>query len=476
MTLGRQWIALPLAFLAITLGFAVSRGQWLLPAGILTLTALLLATLVTDTLPAILLVVAALLEPPLGDFGGIPELKLAELVAPILLLVLALRAASRERATTALAPTRVVDLDRSRAINLAVGAYAVVLALNYLRSKYLLGSTVFGTARTFYDYFIALGTYLLFYLLLTARGCDWSRLFRFLFWLSLTASTIGVLAVALKLPLNFGTLRYSVYDYTSGAVRVGFLETFGTVGLALVLTINNRFRLVPALLFVVALLASGGRAAVIGAAVAIAVYFLITRRSWRVLAGTIVAILVALAIPSIGSNPQVQRLSQVNQQQFSSDGRLYIYNHALDAFASEPLVGTGVGVPVSVSSPEPKISAFYAAQLEVGGHATYVSLLKNLGLLGFVPFVAALLIALASLAPIARADPAAGFFFILLVAEAIAMFVEGNGSDPVYFFALAGASAVLASRRRAPWSAPRVRDAGPQRFTGGAPAPPTVGP
>src|SRR6516165_6223771 len=98
MTLGRQWIALPLAFLAITLGFAVSRGQWLLPAGILTLTALLLATLVTDTLPAILLVVAALLEPPLGDFGGIPELKLAELVAPILLLVLALRAASRERA------------------------------------------------------------------------------------------------------------------------------------------------------------------------------------------------------------------------------------------------------------------------------------------------------------------------------------------------------------------------------------------
>ena len=153
----------------------------------------------------------------------------------------------------------------------------------------------------------------------------------------------------------------------------------------------------------------------------------------------------------------MQRLSQLNQQEFSSDGRLYIYNQSLHAFASEPLVGTGVGVPVSVSSPDPKVAAFYEAQLEVGGHATYMALLKNFGLLGFLPFVAAVLIALVSLAPLTRSEPAAGFFFILLAGEVVSMFAGGNGSDPVYFFALAGGSAVLASRRRAaaPVAGPR---------------------
>jgi O-antigen ligase len=447
MTLAPRWIIVPpLALLATGLGFFVSRGQWLLPAAILTLTAILVATLVKETLLAALLVLAALFEPPLGDLGGIPELKLAELLVPILLLVLALRAAARQRVSPALGPTRFVSLDRSRAINLAVGIYALVLALNYLRSKYLLGSVLPDTNRPFYSYFIAIGTYLLLYLLFTARVSTWGTLFRFLFWLSLTASTVGLAAVALRLPLNFGGLRYSVYDYTSGAVRVGFLETFGTVGLALVATTKRRFRLGLGALFVAALLASGGRAAVLGATIAIALYFVIARRTWRVLAASIIVVVVALVIPSIGSNPQVQRLSQLNRQEFSSDGRLYIYDQSLRAFANDPLLGTGLGVPVSVVSSEPGLAAFYDEQLEFGGHATYAALLKNFGLLGFLPFIAAVLIGLVSLVPLARSDPAAGFFFILLAADVVSMFASGNGADPAYFFALAGGSAVLASR------------------------------
>src|SRR5205085_9546391 len=102
-----------------------------------------------------------------------------------------------------------------------------------------------------------------------------------------------------------------------------------------------------------ALISSGGRAAVLGAAVAIGLYFIITRRPWRVMAACIVGVLIALVVPSVGSNPQLQRLSEVNRQVFSSDSRLFIYSHSLRAFADDPLVGTGLGVRISIASPEP---------------------------------------------------------------------------------------------------------------------------
>jgi hypothetical protein len=460
--------AIPLlALAAITLGFFVSRGQWLAPAGVLILIAVLFATRIEDTLLAAVMIAAALLGPPVVSIGGIPELGLAELIVPVMLLVVVLRRVSPHHAVTPSGAARFPRIHSGRAINLAVGAYALVIIMNYVRAHYLLGVTVTGTKRAFYDYFVALGAYLIFYWLFTSPGLVWHRLFRFMFWLSAVMCTLGVGAVMLHQPLNFGVLRYSVYDYTSGAVRVGFLETFGTVGLALVLTMRVRFRFAMGLLFVAALVASGGRGAVVGAAVAVALYLIVTRRSWQVVTIGIVAVLLVLAVPTIGSSPQVQRLSQLNEQGLARADRLFLYSESLRRFARQPLTGTGLGVPIFVSNPDPWLAAFYDSQLETGGHATYTSLLKNFGLLGFLPYIAALVFAVIRLSRLAPVDPVAGFFLILLLAVAISLSIGGNGSDPVYFFALAGAAATLAgasrhiagSRTTSPYGASTLRRA-----------------
>jgi O-antigen ligase len=445
MTLAPRLAALPLALVAVALGFLVSRGHGLVVVAVLVVTtALIVATLVTDFVLAAVLVGAALLAPPLGNLAGIPNITLLELLVPLLLVVLVFRAATHW--PTSPTTTRATQPAYGRAIHVAVGLYALVLAFNYLRSKYLLGSVVAGVNRSYYGYFTALAAYLLFSRFFTAPAWDWSRLFRCLFWLLLIVTSVGLVAVLLKLPVSLGNPRYSINDVESGAVRIGFLETLGTAGLALVLTRKTPLRLPAGLLFAAALFESGGRTAVVGAALAIGVYLAITRRPGRVVAAIVSVALLAVAIPSVATNPQVERLAQVNQNEFSSDGRQYIYDQSISAFASSPIVGTGVGVPVTVYAARPGLAAFYETQLELGGHATYAALLKDFGLLGFLPFIAAALIALTSLASRTRADPTAGFFFILLASSLVNMFVSGNGSDPVYFFALAGGATVLGLR------------------------------
>jgi O-antigen ligase len=435
-----RWAIPPIAGFATLLGLCVSAGEWWLVGVGVAVIAILVGTMATNTTLALFLTFAALVQSPIGSIGGVPNLMLAELLVPLLMIVLVLRPfiSYRVKATTA-------QPSPARAINWAIGMYALVIVLNYLRTKYLLDSTVSkGSNHDFYDYSVALGAYLIFYLLFTSPGFDWSRLLRFLFYISLAGAVIGLGAILLHIPLNFGSLRYSTFDYTSGAVRIGFLEPVGIIGLGLVFTTKVRYRLPLGLLFAGALVASGGRAAAVGAAVAIVLYLVITRRSWQVLVTAASVGLLAIAVPSLGSSPQIERLARLNSHELSRDGRTYLYDTSLRAFASHPLVGTGVGVPTHViASPEPIVNRFYEEQLEEGGHATYTSLLKNFGLVGFLPFVFALLLALRRLIPRGRVDSVAAFFFIMLTAEAVSIFASGNGSDPTYFFALAGASASL---------------------------------
>jgi O-antigen ligase len=365
---------------------------------------------------------------------------LAEVLVPMLMIVLVLRPLITRGVKATRAPP-----GPARAINWAIGLYLLVIVLNYFRTKYLLDSTVpKGPNRSFYDYSVALGAYLIFYLLFTSPSFNWARLLRFLFYLSLGGAVIGLGSILLHLPLNFGNLRYSTFDFTSGAVRIGFLEPVGIIGLGLIFTTKVRYRIPLGLLFACALVASGGRGAVVGGVAGIALYLVVTRRSWQILVAAASLVLLAIAVPGLASSPQVERLAQLNSHELSRDGRTYLYDTALRDFSSHPLVGTGVGVPTPViASPEPIVNRFYEEQLEEGGHATYTSLLKNFGLVGFLPFVFALLLALRRLAPRIRVDSVAAFFFIILTAEAVSIFASGNGSDPTYFFALAGASASL---------------------------------
>lgn len=450
MTLRRSWnlATMTTAMLAAILvcGMVASRYPSAVPGLVGVLVAVGMVTVVRDVVPLVVLVVAALIQLPLGNVGPFPQLQLVELIAPLLLVTWLSRTEARAKmASPTDGMTQAVPRP-VRVLHVALIAYAIVLAVNFLRSKLLLNTpSNAGVNRTFYDYLVALLVYVLIYRALVTGRLAWRTFFRVLLVVALALSLIGLSAVVLGLPLNLGNLRYSVYDYTSGAVRIGFLETAGTIGLALMVVGRYRYRLPMAMLFGGALVASGGRGAAIGAAVGIIAYLLVSLRWLHLLTTAAVASIILVALPVLRTNAQSQRLFNVNGQALQTAGRSVIYSQSLSAFRQHPIVGTGVGVPAVVSAPSPDLANFYQQQAEAGGHATYASLLKNLGLAGFLPFAVALAVAIVGLGLRSSFRPEAAFFFIVLTAQLVSMTVGGNGSDPVYFLELAGGMAVFSS-------------------------------
>jgi O-antigen ligase len=436
------------AVVALVAGAAVVKGYGLILAGLILTVALTYAVVTSNTFMAGSLALAALLQPPIGDIGPFPEVRVAEVLVPLVLAVMLVRYLSKPPGQRA--ETRFLE-GPARPVHIALAIYGIVIAANLVRTKYFLPQQSAGVNRAFYDYAVGLGTYATVYYALAVRRVDLDWLLQLVFRVSLVICVIGIGAVVLNLPLNFGNLRYSVYDYGSGAVRVGFLEVFGTAGLALVLLRRMRFRWPAGLLFAGAVVASGGRGALIGAVVAVILYLVLTRRGLVLLVGAAMVVLIPTVVPAVTQNAQVQRLSQVNSQELQTDGRTLIYDQSFKGFSSDPLFGTGLGVPITIFVQDHQIADFYESQLEVGGHATYMSLLKNFGLAGLLPFVGALLIMLWKLGRRARDDVPAAFFFILLTAQAVAITVGGNGSEPDLFFLLAGGAASLAvANARAP--------------------------
>jgi hypothetical protein len=421
-------------------GLLVSRGQGLVPVALLGMTGVFVAGYVSGRALLAILTVAALLQPPLGTIGPIADIKFAEVVVPLLVGAVLLRSWTGHPHGAA---RSAVGSGSARLLHFVVVVYAGVIVANVVRSQYLLDTA--NVLRPFYGYFVAFGLYFLTYTMLVRGRISVARLLQFVFGLSVVVCIIGLAAVLLHLPLNLGNLRYSVYDYGSGAVRVGFLETFGAAGLALLVVRPYRYRLALGLLFAGALVASGGRSAALGVAIAVLIYLVITRRGWPLLVTAAVLVSLPLLLPSLERHAQVQRITNINQSAFASDERALFYTESIREFKRHPIFGTGFGLasqPVGRTQDEVD---FYQEQFAYGGHATYHSLLKNFGLAGFLPFVAAILVAVWRLARIARTNAPAGVFFILLTSQAVGMVAGGNGSDLPFFFVLGAAAAVLAT-------------------------------
>ena len=431
--------------IASVIGLLISRGSWLTLVILLIPLAVALAIGLSVNMLAALLAIAAMFQIPLVGVGGPFDLGLTEIVVPSILALMVMQR------LVASHPGYLSDVHGStpgrlpRAIHLAVGAYGLVLILNLVRSKYVMATPV-PVNHAFYEYLVvAIGTYAAACICFTSPDFDWRRFLGFLYYLALIVCIVGLVSLILHLSLNLGNPRYSVRSTTSGAVRIGFLDTFGLVGFALAVTAGGRLRSLSSLLFLAALVASGGRSVLVGALIAAAIYLVATRRSWQLVAAVSLAVLLALLIPTIRKSAQAERLSQVNPATFAKDRRQFLYDSALDSLSQRPVLGTGVGAPVSLVGLEPELAEFYEMQLELGGHATYATLLKNLGLLGLLPFLAALALGLTRCLSLKKAEPAVGFFLIVMIAKAISMIVEGAGADPLYFMALAGAASVSIS-------------------------------
>jgi O-antigen ligase len=390
----------------------------------------------------VLLVATAVLQIPLGALAGFPSLRLTEIVVPLLLVATAIRSLQRDDAghiSRGMAWTR----GGARAIHAALLVFAAVVLFGVLRARYDAPASG-GVTRAFYAYFIALGLYLLTYSFLVSRRVTVDALCRCVLLLSSVISILGIVAVILHFPLNLGNLTYSVYELQSGAVRVGFLQVFGAIGLSMVVAgAVTRLRIPLAFLFAAALILSGGRTTTAGMLLAIAVYLVVTGRFLRLVLAITLALTVFLTFPGLSSTPQAQRLMNINAKAFDKDGRTQIYAASIKAWEKHPLFGAGVGVPIPVYGRTQELTTFYQAQLTAGGHGTYPALLKNFGLAGFLPFVLAWLLAVAGLMKFVRRSAAAAFLFIYLLSQAVSLAAGGNGSSPGYFFAMAFAAAII---------------------------------
>jgi O-antigen ligase len=428
------------ALAALLMGLLISRGQAALPLGLLAVALIFLVGARAGLGAFLLLTAAVLFQVPLGTFGPIADLQPLEVVVPLLALGLAIGPGYRYKVAGASVWAQ------PRAMNMAIGLYAAVVVGNYIRTQYVIHTTA-AVQRPMYAFAVALGAYALAFMALGSGRVSFDRVVRVLYPLCVVMSVVGLVAVVLKLPLNLGGLAYSVASFSnSSAVRVGFLEIYGTIGLALVAVGYGRYRAVTGVIFALAMIASGGRSATIGLAVGLLLFLLLGRR-WTALALTAATVLAVLtfAAPALQRQGQVQRLTDVNSSAFTNDARSFFYTQSLKDFRQHPIFGTGIGSGEVAYDSNPDLAAFHQSQLDYGGHATYHSLLKNFGLVGFIPYMAALLIALWQLGRLAWRDRLSGFFMIMLVAEAFVLYAAGNGSDFVYFFFLGGAAAALAT-------------------------------
>jgi O-antigen ligase len=432
---------------ALLAGALIARHHAALPFALAALALAVIAAVRAGRAAFVLLLGAVLFEIPLGDFGPVSGVLPLEVLVPLLAIGLAFGPGFRY-AGPAERDRGVSMWRRPRPIHVAIAVFFAVLVANYLRSKYQIYTTA-SIGRPMFAFATGLGAYALAFVALASGRITFDWMFRLLYPVCVVMSILGLVVVVFGLPFNLGDLRYSVASFqNSDAVRVGFLEVYGAIGFALIAVGYGRYRVASGALFAAAMIASGGRSATIGLILGLLIFLVLGRR-WTALGLTVVAALAVavFAFPSLERESQVQRLTNVGGTAFQQDARSFFYQQSLTDFRTHPIFGTGVGSGEVAFDTNSELAQFHQDQLDFGGHATYHSLLKNFGLLGFLPFAVALLTALWKLGRAAWRDRVSGFFLIVLVTQAVVLYAAGNGSDPTYLFFLGAAAAAIATLR-----------------------------
>jgi O-antigen ligase len=435
--------------MALLLAELLFREQYLVLVILFFGLPLLLLPLVSIRLAGFLLILSVLLSVPLGDVGPVPDVRLEEVLIPLL------AGGFFVRYMVAGGFWSVFRHGPTLGLHLLVFLYFAVILGNYLR-KPLLPSNLISSAgegdqglRTYYDYFLALTIYVLCYFTVVRGHISLRAVMKLLMWASLIVSLAGLALLAAGFQLSLGELRYSIYYYEYGAVRIGFLETFSVIGLGLAIAgvwppWNRTTRLLVVSVFALGLLFSGGRAATIGLAVAVILFLVLTRRGVHLVLLSCLVLGLLLMPWTLSTIPQVKRFTETGSTlgDTSWNDRAYIYGVSMREFAKNPIFGTGIGHVVPVVGETPVDVLFLEEQLRFGGHGAYAAVLKNLGLAGFLPFVGMLVWSLRRLGSAVSSRPYSpervpSFLFILLVSLAIGAIMGGNGSEPLLFVTLA---------------------------------------
>ncbi len=181
---------------------------------------------------------------------------------------------------------------------------------------------------------------------------------------------------------------YSFYDNPNSYGT--FLMLLIPLGAALALSAKNRVSRLLAggatVLGVVALVMTYSRAAWVGFAVAAAVFVVI----WRPRLIPTIAVVCVLCIPFLPSSVWDRILSIFNFSDTSTSSRFPLYEAAIRAIASSPIIGVGLGT----AAPQKYIAAnfmYHGNHPYVHAHNFYLELWLETGLIGLTAFCGAVI-------------------------------------------------------------------------------------
>jgi len=247
-------------------------------------------------------------------------------------------------------------------------------------------------------------------------------------------------------------------DPNIGAPHIGTLSGVAAMGLFLLLTVKSKIPLkwVLGTFLGYALVLSGMRGAFAGTVLALVVWLLIKRKPKYLVVSLVILIALYLGVFIFYENLPgfFQRTFRISGGFQELDiGRRGAFSFFWQSFLSQPLFGIGIGHPGFRYSSN-WLTFFVSEQLRRGGHGTYLSLLYLFGLVGFIPFMIALIQGIKSsyrlsLKTGSELDQSLALFcFLFLIFNTIPMAFGGAGRNPFYFAILGIISGLYVRKRK----------------------------
>lgn len=334
-----------------------------------------------------------------------------------------------------------------------VTLFFFTILISYAR-KPLLPAGLLGTEsditgiKLYWRYISCLLAYLTAIYWINRNRVPPAQIFGIMFYLALAMTILGffVFVTQVKIP----GLRGHVWELSStsvGAARLPFLGVFSQLGFLIALTEASgslRRRRLYLALFALGIFLSGGRTVMFSTIAALVVWLALNRKILLTLicaASVILVIVSAKVLQESASSSQVKQFARVGTLSEDSVLRFYLFEQLVEEIKSNPVFGTGFGksydTDLIVIRGKFVAPDFVDKQLRSGSHGTHLQLMKNLGIVGYLPFALIWLYPVFSLLPYAYRPSedvpeelvqAARFTVLITCTLAIRWGFEGNGS------------------------------------------------
>ncbi|NQX87065.1 MAG: hypothetical protein HRT77_00220 [Halioglobus sp.] len=406
--------------------------------------------------PLVIVMILAFI-PFSGKALGVAKLQLADILIPLIFGYSVVNAVLTKNLSNFL-PTK------GNLHFLFIALFMFVVLISYVRNPVMASSLVGGSdggLKHYWRFLCSLFTFLTALYWLHKSKIPIAQALDILFYIALGVTLLGLfmLFTGLSLP-GLDTHAWSVNKLggsgvSAGSTRMPFLEVFAQLGF--ILTLSNsgrgyRFRKTLVGYFGLCIVLGGGRVGLLSTLVCIAIWMFLNRRF--LLTGFMVSTMILMVvfvqvIHEMAPPGNLKRLTKLGSLEQTSPARYKYFLPMFEEIIENPVIGTGYGKTYEfglIRDGSRFVSGeTLAGHLRIGSHTTHLNILKNLGIVGYLPFVLIWLYPIITLLPYAMGRlkyPSADFsrnaqFFVLIISgQLIRMLVEGNGTEKrLYIYA-----------------------------------------